>query len=49
MWDSILKAFEPLLDFTYKNYENNYLIYVLIIGFLLFLGLVGYGLYQAFT
>jgi len=48
-WDSILKIFDPLLNLTYKNYENNYLMYGIVILFLIFLGLVGYGIYKAVT
>ncbi len=38
--DSILKIFEPVFKFTFKNYENNYLFYALGIAFIALLALV---------
>lgn len=47
--DPVLRMFDPLIKYTYQNYEKNYLYYVLLIGFIMFLGLIGYLIYKALT
>ncbi|KKN50113.1 hypothetical protein LCGC14_0636110 [marine sediment metagenome] len=47
--DPIIKLFDPVINYTYQNYENNYLYYALLGGFLLLLVLVGYLMYKAIT
>ena len=46
--DPILKIFDPVINYTYKNYENNYLYYGMFGGFILLLALIGYLFYMRF-
>ncbi len=47
--DPIIKLFDPVINYTYNNYENNYLYYALLGGFFLLLALIGYLIYKGIT
>ena len=49
MIDRILKMFDPLISYSYKNYENNYMFYALFGSFIAFLALVGYIIFKLIT
>ncbi len=45
----ILDIFNPVLDYTTKYYDNNYMLYAIIGGVILFLTAVGYIIYRVFS
>lgn len=49
MIDRIMRIFDPVISYTNKNYENNYLLYILFGGFLLLLVVIGYVIFKAIT
>lgn len=46
--DKILGMFTPLVDFTTKNYDNNYMLYAIFGFFILLLGLILYIILKLF-
>jgi len=52
MGDSIVekieKLFDPLLNLTTKQYDNNYMLYAILIMFLLILLLIAYMIFKGF-